>query len=1342
MDNTQSQDMTSDGKIPSTRENPYVGPRPFHYGETIFGRDREVRDLFDQLIADQIVLLHSPSGAGKTSLVQAGLIPLLQKEGFLVLPPIRVGSEPPPEFLQTKNFNRYVYNLLLALDSGLSDEQQSRRDQLAGQSIQDYRKLHPIKEDSPLQVLIFDQFEEIITSATTDREGKLAFFDQLGDILRGHTVWALFIIRDDFLGALEPYTLSVPTQLTNTFPLDFLDSSAALQAIQKPVDRIGITFENTAAQKLVDDLRMVQAQLPGGEMTTQLGPYVEPVQLQVVCLRLFEKLDLAHRADKIQIDDHDVSEVGDVNRALAQYYNERVSAIAAQTGTTERAIRAWFEDVLITKSGLRGQLMLDHEISGGLDNRVIRLLEDAHLVRAEKRRGVTWIELVHDRLVKPVLEDNSAWEKTNLSLLQRQAAEWYQKNESDQLLLHGKDLEQAELWAAGHPGEVNEIDQKFLVVSQKWKLEHLSPLQRQAQDWESQGRPQSMLLRGAELDQAKSWAAEHNDELTGHDRDLLEISRQAAEQEERARREQEIQLQYERARAQEQTQMNVRLRRRAVVLSIVATLALAMAAIAIFAMASARINANKNAILLATNSVLDATNANVAFTSQTQAAQSNVIAGQQSTLAAGQSQLRSTSDSIAAVKITQEFAARIEKATAVFNARQAVARQFASQAKYYLDSQLDLATLLSIEAYRTFSSTWDTRSALLASLQTGISQSIQPYALVVPTEIEFTNSLDISPDGKTIAWSGPEGKIILWDIAQKKVVKSLQNPFPDGVVTQAFSPIDSNLLVTGGENSIIFWNLKEGTSERKLTTTVAPQRFLQGKIRGLAFSFDGKRLGVFGSASNIEIWDVATRSQLRYFTIEKLFFWKMDWSRDDKYLAVAGSDNRVYIMDPEGGSIIDKIYNPEGSGNIFTVEWLPDGKRLAFAGTTGNKSTHVYLYDITAQKILPDKFQFEGTTIYGLAFNSDGTLLAEAGWKNPVYIWNLKQNSLMARLSEYGSFQHGLSISKNFLAFLGSNSMSVYTLVTPELLSQRLPSVKGQIIDLGIDRQGNLWAASVSGRSYQLQNLKNNRVVYIPPKPGLAIDPALTRIVFSANSASLVTGAQGKAVQVLDPGTGLANPIIKGALTNPTALAVSQDGRYIAASSCPALTADNQPQEVCISQVQVWSQANGVATGAPVTTTLGSIASLAFSPDGAILALGSQDGTVAMLDWKNGAPNGLPFSGLSTPVTSLAFSPDGEVLATGTDDGLLYLWDVKTGQILGQPFNTGNVQLTSLAYSQDGKTLYAGSINGNMTAWDVDFDSWVQRACKIAGRNFTPAELIQFFPDQKNPPPTCPNFSP
>src|ERR1700741_2478680 len=73
----------------SYSENPFRGPAPLREGDPIFGRDREIRLLHSQLLSDRLVLLHSLSGCGKTSLVEAGLKPKLRKN-FVLFPRLSV----------------------------------------------------------------------------------------------------------------------------------------------------------------------------------------------------------------------------------------------------------------------------------------------------------------------------------------------------------------------------------------------------------------------------------------------------------------------------------------------------------------------------------------------------------------------------------------------------------------------------------------------------------------------------------------------------------------------------------------------------------------------------------------------------------------------------------------------------------------------------------------------------------------------------------------------------------------------------------------------------------------------------------------------------------------------------------------------------------------------------------------------------------------------------------------------------------------------------------------------------------------------------------------------------
>ena len=170
----------------STPVNPYVGPRSFETGEALYGRDRELRALSALLISERIVLLHSPSGAGKTSLVRAGLLPHLQNENFNVLPVVRVNIKPPKEVLHV---NRYLLSTLLTLEEAFPAEERLHLDKLATLSLDEYLDQRAPQNDT---LLVFDQFEEVLTISPSDREGKQAFFNIVGAALRDKKRWHCF----------------------------------------------------------------------------------------------------------------------------------------------------------------------------------------------------------------------------------------------------------------------------------------------------------------------------------------------------------------------------------------------------------------------------------------------------------------------------------------------------------------------------------------------------------------------------------------------------------------------------------------------------------------------------------------------------------------------------------------------------------------------------------------------------------------------------------------------------------------------------------------------------------------------------------------------------------------------------------------------------------------------------------------------------------------------------------------------------------------------------------------------------------------------------------------------
>ena len=123
---------------PAGIPNPYVGPRSFRVGERLYGRKREANQLLNLIVAERIVLLHSPSGAGKTSLIHAALIPRLEKMHFQVLPVVRVNLDVSDTLAKGFECNRYVFSTLLSLEEDVPEQEKISAEWLAKMSLSDY----------------------------------------------------------------------------------------------------------------------------------------------------------------------------------------------------------------------------------------------------------------------------------------------------------------------------------------------------------------------------------------------------------------------------------------------------------------------------------------------------------------------------------------------------------------------------------------------------------------------------------------------------------------------------------------------------------------------------------------------------------------------------------------------------------------------------------------------------------------------------------------------------------------------------------------------------------------------------------------------------------------------------------------------------------------------------------------------------------------------------------------------------------------------------------------------------------------------------------------------------
>ncbi len=407
--------------------NPYVGPRPFQTDDRgrFYGRDGEINQLVPLLYAHRLTVLFAQSGAGKTSLLNAGVLPvLIDDEGFEVLGrddrsgnSTRVSGVSAREAEAAGVGNIYTFN---ALSGWLPADQTPAGDATLASFLAQREHLVDAAGDPAPRLAIFDQFEEVFTAYPDRWQERDDFFQQLREALDADPMLRVVLsLREDYLANLDPFLAVFRGISTLTFRLERLKKDDALSAVVDPLKSTSRSFAKGVAEKLVSDLMQVRVERDG-ELVTVEGEYAEPVQLQVVCARLWDALP-----DGVtQITDANVQTLGGIDQALTDFYEEALRTALKKGGVKEPKLREWFEETLVTSAGTRSSVYQDQKANttGGMRNDVVQVLEDAHIVRGETLRGSRWFELTHDRFVEPIRAANSGFRHRRRVRRAKQAA--------------------------------------------------------------------------------------------------------------------------------------------------------------------------------------------------------------------------------------------------------------------------------------------------------------------------------------------------------------------------------------------------------------------------------------------------------------------------------------------------------------------------------------------------------------------------------------------------------------------------------------------------------------------------------------------------------------------------------------------------------------------------------------------------------------------------------------------------------------------------------------------------------------------------------------------------------
>ena len=227
--------------------NPYRGLEPFTTkdAELFFGRDVDIQALTKRVDAQPVVIVVGPSGVGKSSLVQAGLIPELQRHRRWSVALVRPGQDPWP---------RLAAGLLRALygQSFLVTREKSRResDRLRTEGFGPTARFLR-SEDRPL-VVVVDQFEELLATGEHPDKDLLDLLLPAPDAVSDECRLVL-TLRADFLPALQSIPGIHARLNERLFLLSPLTMQQMREAMVRPAAVRGVDFEPGLVEQILSD---------------------------------------------------------------------------------------------------------------------------------------------------------------------------------------------------------------------------------------------------------------------------------------------------------------------------------------------------------------------------------------------------------------------------------------------------------------------------------------------------------------------------------------------------------------------------------------------------------------------------------------------------------------------------------------------------------------------------------------------------------------------------------------------------------------------------------------------------------------------------------------------------------------------------------------------------------------------------------------------------------------------------------------------------------------------------------------------------------------------------------
>ena len=523
---------------------------------------------------------------------------------------------------------------------------------------------------------------------------------------------------------------------------------------------------------------------------------------------------------------------------------------------------------------------------------------------------------------------------------------------------------------------------------------------------------------------------------------------------------------------------------------------------------------------------------------------------------------------------------------------------------------------------------------------------------------DTVNAAAFSPDGARILTASADHSAKLWDAASGNLMASFEHQ--DEVNTAAFSPDGARILTASWDKTAKLWDASSG----KLIGSFAHE----DGVNHAAFSPDSTRILTASADKTAKLWDVASDKLIASFAHQDEVK-DAAFSPDGTRILTASADKTAKLWDASSGKLIASLTHQDWIGHSA---FSPDGTRIL----TASADKTAKLWDASSGKLIAS-FNHQDE-VKDAAFSPDGTRILTASWDKTAKLWDAASDKLIA------SFAHQHPVEK---AAFSPNGTRILT-ASPDQSSKLWDAASGKLI-ASFDNPHWFWQGAFSPdgariltasaeNAAKLWDAASGKLIASFPHQGSVWHGA-----FSSDGARILTASTDKTAKLWDAASGqlIASFAHQDAVTN---VGFSPDGARIL-----TVCADNT--------AKLWDVASGQLIASFAHQSGDPVRWAAFSPDGArILTIGPYETDKL---WE--VTSGKLIASFDHPslLYYAAFSPDGaRILTAGTDDSAK-LWDAASGKLVASFAHKSAVFYA--AFSPDGARILTASWDKTAKLWDA-----------------------------------------